>query len=223
MIFNRKNKPIILIETKDYTTNIKQSETDKFIRDVTENDCNGIFISQSSGIIGKDNFQIDIHNKNILIYIHNGDYDVSKIKMAINAIDLLSDKIINLKDKNINIPNESLKEINLEYQRFIVEHTKLINQIKESNKKTLELCNNLRFPNLEHLLNDHYSNNKKTTITCKFCKLYETDNLKSMARHHTACKKVEVIIDTNSSEDSNKSLSKKNIPKNKHKKKEINM
>ena len=48
-------------------SNVKKDEVDKFLRDVTNKDCHGIFLSQTSGVVGKDNYQIDIHNKNILI------------------------------------------------------------------------------------------------------------------------------------------------------------
>ena len=71
-------------------------EIDKFIRDVTKNDCSGVFLSQNTGIVGKENFQIDIHNKNILIYIHCVNYDITKINLAINTIDVLYDKLINI-------------------------------------------------------------------------------------------------------------------------------
>lgn len=61
----------------------------------------GIFISQHSGIAFKSNFQIDINNGNILIYIQNCDYDPEKIRLAIDIIDNLSTKL-----KDININNE---------------------------------------------------------------------------------------------------------------------
>ena len=73
-----------------------KEEIDKFIRDVTNNDCSGVFLSQNTGIVGKENFQMDIHNKNILIYIHCVNYDITKINLAINTIDVLYDKIIKI-------------------------------------------------------------------------------------------------------------------------------
>jgi hypothetical protein len=82
MVLKRKNNIPILIENKDYTTNVKADEVDKFIRDINKNEYNGIFISQHSGIVGKEHFQIDIHNKNILIYIHSCDYDIDNLTFS---------------------------------------------------------------------------------------------------------------------------------------------
>jgi hypothetical protein len=67
-ILKRKEKKPILFENKEYNNNVNKDEVDKFIRDINNTEYHGIFISQHSGIVGKDNYQIDIHNKNILIY-----------------------------------------------------------------------------------------------------------------------------------------------------------
>jgi hypothetical protein len=188
-IIKRKDKIPILIETKNYTSNVKKEEIDKFIRDVTNNDCSGIFLSQNTGIVGKENFQIDIHNKNILIYIHCVNYDITKINLAINTIDVLYDKIIKIDDKNINMPTDVLREINSEYQTFIYQKEKMVNGLKEYYKKTFEQYCDLTLPSLEKFISGYYANVKKNLITCELCKKFETDNLRSMARHKQFCKK----------------------------------
>jgi len=190
-IIKRKDKVPLLIETKNYTTNVKKDEVDKFIRDITNNECNGIFLSQNSGIVGKENFQIDFHNKNVLIYIHNVNYDISKINLAINTIDTLYEKLIKINEKNTNIPTETLKEINSEYQSFIIQRDKIVIGLKEYYKKTFEQYSELSLPSLDKFISGYYANTKKNLITCELCKKYETDNLRSMARHKQACKKKE--------------------------------
>lgn len=189
IIIKRKDKVPILIENKNYTTNVKKEEVDKFIRDVTNCDYNGIFISQNSGIIGKDNFQIDLHDKNILIYIHCVNYDISKINLAINTIDLLHDKLISLQEKNASIPMDVLREINSEYQMFIIQREKLINGLKDYYKKTFDQYSNLTLPCLDKFISGYYANTKKKLTTCDICKKYESNNLKSLARHKQSCKK----------------------------------
>lgn len=190
-IIKRKDKIPILIETKNYTSNVKKEEIDKFIRDVTNNDCSGVFLSQNSGIVGKDNFQIDIHNKNILIFIHCVNYDITKINLAINTIDVLYDKLIKINEKNINMPTDTLKEINTEYQTFIYQKEKMVNGLKEYYKKTFDQYCDLTLPSLEKFISGYYANVKKNLITCELCKTFETDNLRSMARHKQFCKKKE--------------------------------
>jgi hypothetical protein len=197
-IIKRKDKQSILIETKNYNTNVKKEEVDKFIRDITNNNINGIFISQNTGIVGKDNFQIDIHNKNILIYIHSFNYDPIKIQLAISTIDKLNEKLINIETKNINIPNDLLLEINNEYQKHLLLKENMINNLKDYCKKTLDNFNDLELSSLDNFISKYYANNKKNNLICEICKKYETDNLKSMARHKQSCKnkKNEKVIES---------------------------
>jgi hypothetical protein len=199
-IIKRKDKQSILIETKNYNTNVKKEEVDKFIRDITNNNINGIFISQNTGIVGKDNFQIDIHNKNILIYIHSFNYDPTKIQLAISTIDKLNEKLINIETKNINIPNDLLLEINNEYQKHLLLKENMINNLKDYCKKTLDNFNDLELSSLDNFISKYYANNKKNNLICEICKKYETDNLKSMARHKQSCKnkKNEKVIESSS-------------------------
>ena len=201
LILKRPNKVPILFETKNYAINVKKDEVDKFIRDIDNTNYNGIMLSQTSGIIGKDNFQIDIHNNNILIYIHKADYDISKIKLAVNTIDFLSDKILTMKDNKINIDAELLKDINNEYQQLIVMKENLNNNLKEYYKKTLDIYSNIDLPTLNKFLSNFYANNNKNIKICEICKKYESTSLLSLARHVQSCKKKHNIIDS-SSEDS---------------------
>ncbi len=209
MIIKRKDKTPILIETKNYSTNVKKEEVDKFLRDVSNKDCHGIFLSQTSGIVGKENFQIDIHNKNILIYIHNVDYDIVKINLAINTIDLLFDKLININEKNITISNDILKNINTEYQNFVLQREKLLNSLKEYYKKTLEQYTDLFLPSLEKFISTHYANIKKNILTCDICKTYESSKLRSLARHKQSCKNKHLCVLPEESPDSDSSTTSK--------------
>jgi len=189
MILKRVNKIPILIETKEYTTNVKKDEVEKFLKDVNNNKCCGIFLSQSSGIVGKDNFEININNKNILIFVHNVDYDVSKIKLAINTIDLLMDKLKNVDESNVTLSTDILNNINKEYQTFIFKKNLIISNLKDYYKKTLDQYCELILPNLEIFLSNYYADNKKKISTCEICKTFQTDSLKSLARHIQSCKK----------------------------------
>jgi hypothetical protein len=209
-MLKRTNKPPILLETKDYTTPVKREEVDKFIRDITNNQCDGIFMSQNSGIVNKEPFQIDIHDNHILIYIHNVDYDISKINLAINTIDTLSDKIVNLKEEQTNIPKSLLKTINDDYNTFLTNREKLVNSLKDYYKKTLEHYNEIDLPHLDDLLCQHFANNKKNQIICDVCKVFKANSLRSIARHKKACnnktqqKTTELVEEETTSEDISK-------------------
>jgi len=89
---NRKDtsKPCILFESKNYTNkSVTTAEVKKFERDIQLQKIHGVFISQESPITFKDNYQIDIINGLIHIYIPNAEYDIDKIKLAIDVIDNL--------------------------------------------------------------------------------------------------------------------------------------
>lgn len=97
MLF-RQDKRAILFENKEYDQNVNKDEITKFHRDIDLQDMNGIFLSQYSGICFKDNFHIDIHKGNVLVYIHNCEYNPQLIKTAINIIDYLGSRIQNQND-----------------------------------------------------------------------------------------------------------------------------
>jgi len=141
-ILKRDNKVKILIENKNYDSiNVPKKEVDKFIFDIEMQNCCGILMSQKSGISLKNNFQIDIKNKNVLIYIHNMNYDSDKILLACDIIDNLTNKINELSncDNTINISSNSLQLINEQYQRFIAKKEAIIFQINDNTKKLLSL------------------------------------------------------------------------------------
>lgn len=187
-ILKRKDKMPILFENKEYNNNVNKDEIDKFIRDIDNTEYHGIFISQHSGIVGKDNYQIDIHNKNILIYIHNCQYDITKINLALNVIDIIHDKLINITNNDLTISTELLKDINNEFQQLINIKDKLLNNLKDYYKKTIENCNEITLPSLEKYMSNYFANIKKNTVICDICNQYETTKLQSLARHKTACK-----------------------------------
>ena len=66
----RNEKPDILFENKDYTNNVPNEEIKKFIRDIEYQKKHGILLSQHSGVTQKYDYQIDIHDGNIMVYVH---------------------------------------------------------------------------------------------------------------------------------------------------------
>jgi len=88
---NRKDtsKPNILFESKNYKNSANTQEVKKYERDLQIQKMHGIFISQESPITFKDNFQIDIINGIIHVYIPNCNYEIEKIKIALDIVDNL--------------------------------------------------------------------------------------------------------------------------------------
>ena len=86
-------------------------------------------MSQNGKITTKENFEINVHNGNVLVYVHDVNNDPDKIKLAIDIVDHLKCKLDDMCDGNLTesdtIPKETLDYINLEYQNFITSKTAL--------------------------------------------------------------------------------------------------
>ena len=97
----REGKQNILINSKVTNTNVKTEEVNEFIKICQKTISHGIFISQNGGIINKYNYQIDIlNNTNIIVYVHFGEYNEEKIKVAFDIIDSIYEKIKNIDNVN---------------------------------------------------------------------------------------------------------------------------
>ena len=187
IILTRNNKPKILIENKNWEKNVVQEEVKKFIHDVEKNDCCGLFLSQNYGIANKENFQIDISGKNILLYLHEVNNDAEKIRVAISIIDHFKNKLDEL-DSNEEvdtISKELLDTINREYQNHSVQKLNMIKLIKECNQKMLKQMDDIQIPSLDDYLSSRYAFST-TKFTCEYCS-YVAKNQSSMSAHKRGC------------------------------------
>ena len=189
-ILRRIDKPQILFENKEYKANIDKEEVSKFIRDIDTQNTNGIFLSQYSGITFKQNYQIDLHKGNILIYVQHCEYSPERIRIAIDIIDYLSVKLQELNtDNSNNISKEILDDINLEYQSFISHKETMITSLKEFHKKMSSQIDDLKLPTLDKYLDSKYAYVKNRTFECDICKHFIGSNKQSLAAHKRGCKK----------------------------------
>jgi hypothetical protein len=188
-IMSRNDNIPILFEIKDYNRNIPTEEVQKFIRDVTDNNMCGIFISISTGISKKRNFEIEIsENNNIMLYIHNMHYDPDKIKLGVDIIDNLYHRL-KLNNKNdVTISTELLSTINKEYNTFITKRTQAIDHIKESTKKTIQYIEEIELKTLNDYLSSKFTFKNNNKLRCDNCKTFVGTNAKSLAAHQRKCK-----------------------------------
>jgi len=219
-IMTRTDGIPIMFEIKDYNRNIPTDEITKFVRDVTENNICGIFISISTGICKKRNFEIEIsENNNIMLYIHNMNYDSDKIKLGVDIIDNLYSRLkLNNKD-DIKISSDLLSLINKEYNTFIIKRAQTIDHIRESSKKTIQYIEELELKTLNDYLSSKFAFKNNNKLRCDICKNFVGTNAKSLAAHQRKCKnkaidEVEVEDVTNS--DDNKTKSPKSDKMKKH-------
>ena len=191
-LLKRENMDNIYFENKDYNNNVPPKEIKKFIRDIEEQDSHGIFLSQNSGITSKPDFHIDIHKNNILVYLHNVNFNGQKIKIAVDIKDHLSSRIDKINYDNGTIENiinqEDLETINKEYNDFVNRKTNIIQFTRDYNKKMNELLNSLELPNIEKYLNSKFAKVQSSDFLCDICNKFRGTSLKSLAAHKRSCK-----------------------------------
>ena len=204
-LLRRQDKPDILFENKDYSNNVPHEEIKKFIRDVEYQKKHSILLSQHSGVTQKMNYQIDIHDGNIMIYIHYVNYDTTKIQVAVNLIDHLY-KLLEKHDNNneLHISMDELSEINKEYLTFIGQKKSLIETTKKMHKDQLKALEDFEMPKLTLLLNSKFTNVEQLSYKCEICGVYSAKNKRALITHQNKCKKK--LLNLNNIENNNNEI-----------------
>ena len=115
-IIKKEEYPHLFIENKVLDGNVLSATTKLFTETCKQHKANGLFISQTSGIVGKKNMEIELVDDNVIIYISNTNNNEDKIQIALDIIDKLYDKNKSI-NKNytvvdtITISNDTLDEI----------------------------------------------------------------------------------------------------------------
>ncbi len=192
-----RNTTNILIENKDYNVNIGPDNIKKFIDDIEKNNCNGIFLSQQSGISGKDNYKIDIHKNNVLVYIHGVNYDIGKIRAAVEIIDQLSYRLNEIDMDENSISKDDLDTINIEFNNFIESKENIIKMVNEFQKRLILSVRQLNLSCLEKYLNNKFAHMKSFDFICEYCNK-GWDTRRALASHQKSCKKIHnsIHVDT---------------------------
>jgi hypothetical protein len=186
-----KSKPSILFENKDYSRSVTTDEIKKFERDLQIQKLHGVFISQKSPITYKNNFQIDIINGLIHIYIPNAEYDANKLKIAIDIIDNLALKlklIENTNDDDYCINKEDMEDIIEEYRNFTLQKLQMIDTIKLVTKQLVDKMEDIQLPKLKKLFMKLGNIENDNDFKCTFCNSWSGRNKASLGAHIRNCK-----------------------------------
>ena len=129
------------------------------------------FINNYNYTQTKNNYDIDFEGKNVLLYLHNVQYDENTIISAVKLLEAILSKI-NLKNPGQNIPEEKIKAVRREITEFFDIKNGLIqdaNTIIDSIKRNLVAnIERLRFPNLSAMVNVASSTQSGDHV-CEFC------------------------------------------------------
>jgi hypothetical protein len=189
IILIRNGKPKILIENKDHDScNVPKLDVEKFIRDCDIQKCCGIMLAQNRGIANKRNFEIQINNGNVLLYVHEVNFDVDKIKTSIEIVEQFKFKLDEINVNNDNsyvIEINTLEEINNEFNSYILQKHALLKLIRDFNEKMSSSVNALKMPCIEKFLSSNFATSSaQGDKICTYCEKYIP---KSMSSHHRYC------------------------------------
>ena len=100
----REDDFTMMIETKNYDTNVNKTEIDKFYRDV-KSDANGdihcaILVSLKTGISNRKDFAFEIVNNKPILFLHKVKSNMKHIELAVLFLKLV------LQEKNIDFSNK---------------------------------------------------------------------------------------------------------------------
>ena len=187
VILSRKDKPKILVENKDWGKNVVQEEVKKFLHDVETQKCCGIFLSQNYGIANKENFEMNIHDGNVLVYVHEAHNDPEKIKIAIDIIDHIKEQLDEFAtDSDVDsISKEKLNSINTEFQAFSASKLSLIKLMKDFNQKALRQIEDIKIPSLEEYLSTRFATSSSKYV-CEYCN-FVAKNAAAKSAHLRGC------------------------------------
>lgn len=195
-VLRRVDKAPILFENKDYDYNVPKEEVAKFIRDVDTQGMSGVFISHHAGIAHKQNFQIDLNQGHVLVYVQHCNYDADKVRVAVDIVDHFLHKLGDLIDNEEDaaggevISKEVLDSINVEYQKFVVQRETLVTTVKDFQKKMTAQIDELQLPSLDKYLEPKFAavRSAAKNLTCDFCNAYCAPSKQSLSAHKRGCK-----------------------------------
>ena len=128
----KEDECFMLVETKNYKSNVSKPEIEKFYRDIdTNNDINcGIIISLKSGISAREDFQLEVRGGKPILFLHNISGNITNLGLAVKLFKLIlkpgtidltcketTDKITNIIPiikRNMNLIKQKLYKFNTE-------------------------------------------------------------------------------------------------------------
>jgi len=194
-ILNRNDKPTILIENKNWERNVIQEEVKKFLRDIELNKCCGLFLSQNTGVANKHNYEINIHDGNVLVYIHYVNNDPEKIKIGIDIIDHFKEMLTELESEDVDIDTISkdlLIDINKEYNIFASQKLIILKTMKDFQQTMTKQIDIMNFPSLKEYLGTRYGESSSGE-KCEFCGR-SCKNYAALKAHQRGCDKKENTV-----------------------------
>jgi hypothetical protein len=146
-------------------------------------------LAQHKGISRKQNYEIQINGENVLLYLHNVNFDAEKIKVAFEILDQFKARLDDLavhEENSVTLDMETVDAIHKEYASYTAQRNAMLKTVKDFGDKMTTLLNELKLPAIESLVNKHFATSEMQSETiCKYC---EKIVKKSVAQHYRHCK-----------------------------------
>lgn len=188
-ILKRENLHDIRFENKNYTSNVPIKFVNNFKRDMELNNSSGIMLCQNFGIVSKNNYEFEIFNNNVYVYLHKVNYDPDKIKTAVDIIDHIKKEIQNKEiNKDIFIDRELFAKINAEFIKIIEKRDNIITNVKKYNELIVKDIRDIEFPTLRDFININSGSTESKKFKCEYCGIIPPkNNLKALQTHYRFC------------------------------------
>ena len=148
-------------------------------------------LTQNFGISSKNNFEFEIFNGNVYVYLHNVNYCADKIKTAVDIIDHVKKEINNKEEiqREISINKEVFGKINTEFIQLIEKRDSIIISIRKSNDRLISEVREIEFPALRDFININSGSTETKKFTCQFCGTTpKKNNFRALETHQRTCK-----------------------------------
>ena len=188
---NRRDadKATILFENKDYAQTVPTLEIEKFERDLEMQCHHGIFLSQSTGITYKNNFQIDIKRNLIHVYIPNCEYSAEKIQMGVDMITALAPRLHVMEaEESVSICRDDLAALMTDYTEFQRNKKDIVELIRGNAKTLTDRIENMQQHTIRKVLEKNNVLQCEETNKCKYCNFVGKGSKASLSAHVRACK-----------------------------------
>jgi len=162
----KDEKPVILIDSKNFgSKTVPKRDLDKFYTDIQQNNCSGILCNSFGGIANKQHFEIDIVDKNIIVFIHNHQFDSGVFRLATNIIYNMHQELRDKQTDSIILDQRLYQNIKIEYNYYIQTFRHHLDIIK-SNVNSLS---QLSFTLLDNFFKRKATNVELKEYSCHIC------------------------------------------------------
>jgi hypothetical protein len=191
----RVGSPLVRIESKCYEQKVGVAEVDKFKRDLLETNDHGVFVSLTSGIVCRSNFEVErLSNGKFAIYLADNMYDVDAIIEMIHLLHRLDSLHAQNSENNNDIDRNGVvitNEVLHKVQAHMRDWDKSIQAVKRGMRNAIDALSQVQLKMVEELILGTLAappDDDSSREECEWCgRQFKTQ--RGMQTHAAACAK----------------------------------